>query len=145
MSTQSMQIAIIENAQAGGLVTMNAKGKSGSFARAIAFANRESRGNLAAGMMMQQLKNGQYRPLVNDILTCGLVPKANLPWVAAGIPASGSVNKDTLINLCHQVKQVYDTKKNKNGDPVVLKGEKAFVFGFIKAIVADTTSDVVEA
>ena len=145
MSTQSMQISIIDNAQNGGLVTMNAKGKSGSFSRAIAFGNREARTNLAAGLMLKQLQNGQYRPLVNDILTCGLIPKANLPWVSAGIPATGAVTKDTLINLCAQVKQVYDTKRNKNGDAVVLKGEKAFVFGFISAIVADTTSEVVEA
>ena len=145
MSTQSMQIAIIDNAQNGGLVTMNAKGKSGTFARAIAFGNREARTNLAAGLMLKQLQNGQYRPLVNDILTCGLIPKANLPWVSAGIPATGAVTKDTLINLCAQVKGVYDAKKTKNGDPVVLKGEKAFVFGFISAIVADTTVDTVEA
>lgn len=145
MTTQSMQIAIIDNAQNGGLVTMNAKGKAGSFSRAIAFASRESRTHLAAGLMFKYLQNGQYRPLVNDILTCGLIPKANLPWVAAGIPASGAVNKETLINLCKQVKGVYDTKKTKNGDAVVLKGEKAFVFGFVSAIVADTTTDTIDA
>jgi hypothetical protein len=50
-----------------------------------------------------------------------------------------------LVNLCKQVKGVYDTKKTKNGDPVVLKGEKAFVFGFITAIVADTTETTIDA
>lgn len=145
MSTNAMQISIIDNAQAGGLVTMNAKGKAGTFARAIAFGNREARTNLAAGLMLKQLQNGQYRPLVNDILTCGLIPKANLDWVAAGIPSTGAVNKEVLVNLCKQVKGVYDTKKTKNGDPVVLKGEKAFVFGFIAAIVADTTETTIDA
>ena len=145
MTNHAMQIAIIDNAQSGGLVTMNAKGKSGTFARAIAFGNREARTNLAAGLMLKQLQNGQYRPLVNDILTCGLVPKANLPWVSAGIPTHGAVSKEILTNLCHQVKQVYDTKRTKNGDLVTLKGEKAFVFGFISAIVADITSEVIEA
>lgn len=145
MSTQSMQIAIIDNAQNGGLVTMNAKGKAGTFARAIAFGNREARSNLAAGLMLKQLQNGQYRPLVNDILTCGLIPKANLDWVAAGIPSTGAVNKEVLVNLCKQVKGVYDTKKTKNGDPVVLKGEKAFVFGFVSAIVADVTETTIDA
>ena len=67
MTTQSMQIAIIDNAQNGGLVTMNAKGKAGSFSRAIAFASRESRTHLAAGLMFKYLQNGQYRPLVNVI------------------------------------------------------------------------------
>ena len=145
MSTQNMQIAIIDNAQAGGLVTMNAKGKAGTFARAIAFGNREARTNLAAGLMLKQLQNGQYRPLVTDILTCGLIPKANLDWVAASIPTSGAVTKEVLVNLCKQVKTVYDTKRTKNGDAVVLKGEKAFVFGFVSAIVADMTNEVVEA
>jgi hypothetical protein len=74
-----------------------------------------------------------------------LIPKANLDWVAAGIPSTGAVNKEVLVNLCKQVKSVYDAKRTKNGDPVVLKGEKAFVFGFVSAIVADTTSEVVEA
>lgn len=145
MSTNAMQISIIENAQNGGLVTMNAKGKAGTFARAIAFGNREARTNLAAGLMLKQLQNGQYRPLVNDILTCGLIPKANLDWVAAGIPQTGAVNKEVLVNLCKQVKGVYDTKKTKNGDAVVLKGEKAFVFGFIAAIVADVTETTIDA
>lgn len=140
-----MQIAIIDNAQSGGLVTMNAKGKAGTFARAIAFGNREARTNLAAGLMLKQLQNGQYRPLVNDILTCGLIPKANLDWVAAGIPSTGAVNKEVLVNLCKQVKSVYDAKRTKNGDAVVLKGEKAFVFGFVSAIVADVAQEVVEA
>lgn len=143
--SQAMQLSIIENAQNGGLVTMNAKGKSGSFARAIAFASREARQNLSAGLMLKQLQNGQYRPLVNDILTCGLIPKANLDWVAAGIPSTGSVNKDTLVGLCKQVKQVYDTKRTKNGDPIVLKGEKAFVMGFVQAIVADVEVSTVDA
>lgn len=144
ITIQELQVSIYNNAANGGLVTMSAK-KSGSFARAIAFGNREARSNLAAGMMVSQLKNGQYRPMVTDILTCGLIPKANLDWVSASIPATGPVNKDMLIGLCKQVKQVYDTKRTKSGDPVVLKGEKAFVFGFIQAIVADVTEVTVDA
>lgn len=139
-----MQLSVYNNAANGGLVTMSAK-KSGSFARAIAFGSREARTNLSAGMMVSQLQNGQYRPMVTDILTCGLIPKANLDWVSASIPATGPINKDMLIGLCKQVKQVYDTKRTKNGDPVVLKGEKAFVMGFIQAIVADVTDTTVDA
>lgn len=144
ITLQDMQLSMYNNAANGGLVTMSAK-KSGSFARAIAFGNREARSNIAAGMMVSQLKNGQYRPMVTDILTCGIIPKANLDWVAASIPATGPINKDMLIGLCKQVKSVYDNKRTKNGDPIVLKGEKAFVFGFIQAIVADVTETTVEA
>ena len=144
ITIQDLQVSIYNNAANGGLVTMSAK-KSGSFARAIAFGSREARNNLSAGMMVSQLRNGQYRPLVTDILTCGLIPKANLDWVSASIPSTGPINKDTLIGLCKQVKQVYDNKKSKNGDPVVLKGEKAFVMGFIQAIVADVTETTIDA
>lgn len=144
ITLQDMQLSVYNNAANGGLVSMSAK-KSGSFARAIAFGSREARTNLSAGMMVSQLQNGQYRPMVTDILTCGLIPKANLDWVSASIPATGPINKDMLIGLCKQVKQVYDNKRTKNGDPVVLKGEKAFVFGFIQAIVADVTDTTVDA
>lgn len=145
ITVQDLQLSIYDNAANGGLVTMNAKGKSGSFARAIAFASREARQNLSAGMMLKQLQNGQYRPLVADILSCGLIPKANIDWVSASIPQSGPVNRDTLIGLCKQVKTVYDNKRTKSGDPVTLKGEKAFVMGFVQAIVADVASTTVDA
>jgi hypothetical protein len=145
VTVQDLQVSIYNNAANGGLVTMNAKGKSGSFARAIAFASREARQNLSAGLMLSQLQNGQYRPLVSDILTCGLIPKANLDWVSASIPSTGPINKDMLIGLCKQVKGVYDNKRTKSGDPVVLKGEKAFVMGFIQAIVADVTETTIDA
>jgi hypothetical protein len=144
ITLQDMQLSIYNNATNGGLVSMSAK-KSGSFARAIAFGNREARSNIAAGMMVSQLQNGQYRPMVTDILTCGLIPKANLDWVSASIPATGPINKDMLIGLCKQVKQVYDNKRTKTGERVVLKGEKAFVFGFIQAIVDDVTETTVDA
>ena len=145
ITIQDLQVSIYNNAANGGMVTMNAKGKSGSFARAIAFASREARQNLSAGLMLSQLQNGQYRPLVSDILSCGLIPKANLDWVSASIPATGPINKDTLIGLCRQVKGVYDNKRTKNGDPVTLKGEKAFVMGFIQAIVADVAEVTIDA
>lgn len=145
ITAQDLQLSIYNNAESGGMVTMNAKGKSGSFARAIAFASREARQNLSAGMMLKQLQNGQYRPLVADILSCGLIPKANLDWVTASIPSTGPINKDTLIGLCRQVKGVYDNKRTKNGDPVALKGEKAFVMGFIQAVVADVADTTIDA
>ncbi len=144
ITIQDLQVSIYSNAANGGLVTMSAK-KSGSFARAIAYGSREARTNLAAGLMLTQLINGQYRPLVTDILSCGLIPKANLDWVSASIPTTGPITKDTLVGLCKQVKGVYDNKRTKNGDPIALKGEKAFVMGFIQAIVADVSNLTVDA
>lgn len=143
--SQSLALSVINNAEAGNLVTFNAKGKQGSFARAIAFASRDTRNMLASGLMLKHLQNGQYRPVVNDILTCGLIPKANIDWVKAGIPETGPINKETLVNLCRQVKSVYDNKRTKDGEPVTLKGEKAFMFGFVQAIVNDQATDTIEA
>ncbi len=143
--SNALALSVINNAEAGNMVTFNAKGKTGSFARAIAFANRETRNMLASGMMLKYLQNGQYRPIVNDILTCGLVPKANADWVRAGIPETGPVSKDILVNLCRQVKTVIESKRTKAGEPVMLKGEKLFMFGFVSAIVNDQATDTIEA
>lgn len=134
--SSSLALRVFQNAQDCGVVTFNAKGKSGSFARAIAFAGREARHQLAAGMMYQWLSNGNYRPVLNDIVDT-LVPKAQQDWIRATMPASGMPSKDTLAGVCRQVKAVYDTKRNKAGEPIVLKGEKLFMFNIVTEIVAD--------
>jgi len=138
-------IAIIENANNGLTVTMNAKGKQGTFARAIAFASRDARIALGQAMHLKWLQNGQYRPLVNDILSCGLVPKAAIPFVSGLIPTNGSVPKEQFIALCQAVKHAVDNKTNKAGERVEVKGEKAFIFGIVNAIVADANPTTVDA
>ena len=143
--SQSLALRVFQNAQDCGAVTFNSKGKTGSFARAIAFAGREARHQLAAGMMYQWLLNGNYRPVLNDIVDT-LVPKAQQDWIRASIPATGMPNRDTLIGVCRQVKTVYDNKRNKNGEPVTLKGEKLFMFSIVSEIVEDSApADVIEA
>lgn len=143
--SSALALRVFQNAQECGAVTFNAKGKSGSFARAIAFAGREARHQLAAGMMYQWLLNGNYRPVLTDIVDT-LVPKAQQEWIRASVPSSGMPSKDTLVGVCRQVKAVYENKRNKNGDPVVLKGEKLFMFNIVSEIVADSTpADVIEA
>ena len=143
--SQSLALRVFENAQSGNLVTFNGKGKQGSFARAVAFASREARHNIGYGMMYSWLKNGNYRPVLNDIVEC-LVPKAQQDWIRASIPATGMPSRDTLIGVCRQVKTVYDNKRNKNGEPVTLKGEKLFMFNIVSEIVKDSVpADVIEA
>ena len=116
-------------------IVLNEKtGKTGSFARALAFASRHVREGLGQAMYAKWLANGQYRPIVNDILSCGLVPKSALPWVSALIPENGAVKKDALLNLCTQVQYVVSNKRNKDGEPVIPKGQKAFVYGVVCAI-----------
>lgn len=122
---------IIERIDGQGVMVLNNKGKQGSFARAIAFASRDVR--IAAGQAMyaKWLANGQYRPIVNDVLSCGLVPKAAVPYVAGLVPSSGSISKDQLVALCTSVKNaVHQTGK-------ALKGEKLFVFGVVERIAEE--------
>ena len=122
-------------------VLLNEKtGKTGSFARAIAFASRQARENLSHAIYAKWLSNGQYRPIVNDILECGLVPKSAIPFVSGTIPVNGAVKKEQLLGLCLSVENHVRNKRNKAGEPVVLKGQKAFVYGVVCAIANESKS-----
>jgi hypothetical protein len=123
-------LTIIEQ---GSLVTMNIKGKQGTFARAIAFASRDVRAKMGQAMYAKWLENGQYRPVVNDILTCGLVAKAALPYVEGLVPVNGGVSKEQLIGLCRAVLNAVQKNVLDKGKEV--KGEKAFVFNIVQRIV----------
>jgi hypothetical protein len=139
-------LRVADNALMGGMVTMNNKGKTGSLGRAIAFASRDERLTLGSGVLLTNLKNGNYRPVINDVLHCGLIPKSAMPWVSALVPETGRPSKDALINLCKQVKSVHESRRNKDGEPIVLKGEKLFMFGLVCRIVADADeSQTIEA
>lgn len=118
-------VAIIEQ---GSLVTMNAKGGQGTFARAIAFASRDVRMAMGQALYAKWLANGQYRPLVNDILTCGLVAKSALPYVEGMVPANGAVSKEQLTLLCAAVVNAVQSKGKE------VKGQKGFVFEVVKRI-----------
>lgn len=112
-------------------------GKTGSFARAIAFASRQTRESIGQAMYAKWLQNGQYRPIVDDILSCGLVPKSAVAWVSALVPTNGAVKKEQLFNLCNQVHYVISNKRTKDGEPVTPKGQKAFVYGVVCAIASE--------
>jgi hypothetical protein len=143
--SQSLALRVFQNANECGAVTFNAKGKTGSFARAIAYASRETRQSLGRGMMEHWLQNGNYRPVLNDIIEV-LVPKAQQDWIRASVPSSGMPSRDTLVGVSRQVQTVYENKRNKNGEPVVLKGEKLFMYNLVREIVAEfEPADVIEA
>jgi hypothetical protein len=113
------------------VVLSHKTGKTGSFARALAFASREVRQGIGQSMYLNWLQNGTYRPIVNDILGCGLVAKSAVPYVAGMIPDNGAIKKEQLINLCLAV----DNAVRKSGKEV--KGQKAFVYGVVQQIVAE--------
>jgi hypothetical protein len=129
--TKSVAVTTLDRSMLGGMVTMNAKGKTGTFARAIAFAGRDERIKLGQMMHLKWLNNGQFRPLVNDILGCGLVAKAALPYVAPMIPPTGPVTKDNLIGLCRAVRSAVEFKGKD------LKGEKSFIYELVRRIASE--------
>lgn len=114
------------------LVPMNNKGKVGSFARAIAFASREQRHAMGRAVYAYQLQNGQYRPCVRDAIE--LVPKSVRPVFESLIPPSGGISKNQFVTFCTAVHSFIQSK----GKP--LKGEKAFVYGVIKAVAEEATA-----
>jgi len=134
------QIAVLENATNGALVTLNDKGKVGTLARAVAFANRETRMQLGQLMHAKWLSNGQYRPLVDDILTCGIIPKSALPFVSGLVPTNGPVKKEALIALCSSVAYYAANVRTKDGDRKEFKGEKAFVLELVRRIAQDAAA-----
>lgn len=125
-------IALVEG---HGQVVLSAKtGKTGSFARAIAFASRDTRMAMGQALYAKWLANGQYRPLVEDILNCGLVAKAAVPYLQVALPATGPVSKDMLMTLCQQVVNAVNVKGKE------IKGQKAFVFGIVERIATQGTT-----
>ena len=130
----------IAAATGGDIITMNAKGKQGSFARAIAFASREQRHAMGRAVYAAQLQNGQYRPIVRDAIEV-LVPKSSRAFAESLIPPAGAVSKAQFVAFCTAVHGFIQSKGKE------LKGEKLFVYGIIRAVAEEATAreTVVEA
>lgn len=113
------------------------KAKSMSLAYAVGFADAAARKDVALGIYAAQLKNGQFRPLVQDIVKT-LVPVAAQPWVTASLPPVGPVPKDAFLSLCVKIDAAVNAelaKKRVKNPTAELKGPKAFMFGLVKTIV----------
>jgi hypothetical protein len=132
----SNAVAIIEGTRS---IVIDKKGNTGSLALAVAFAGREARQEFGQMMYANWLANGQFRPVVNDILSCGLVPKSALPFVAGLVPATGSVSKEALLGLCNAVSAAVNAKGT------MPKGKKAYVFGIVDRISRGAQPCTVEA
>lgn len=91
--------------------TKSGKFKEGSLARAIVFMNRQERMSAGQALYAKWLSAGQFRPIVEDVLACGLIAKAAVPIVRsmAGLNESGPVSKEVLIRLCQAVVTSVDT------------------------------------
>lgn len=131
-------LTIVNAISNGEVVTLNAKGKTGSFARAIAFASRDERIKAGQSMYLTWLSNGQYRPVVNDIIDV-LVTKSAQSFIKHIVPETGPIRKEHLMQLCTMV----DASVRESGKE--LKGQKAFVYGIVERIAAEANPATVEA
>jgi hypothetical protein len=120
------------------------KVKTGSFARALAYASREVREDMGRQLYAQWLSNGQYRPVVNDIIDV-LVPKPAQGFLTAMVPMNGPVKRDQLMQLCVAVDNYLIDKARAKGADLTLKGQKAFVYGVVQRIAAEAAPECVDA
>jgi hypothetical protein len=120
-------------------LVIDKKGNTGSLALAVAFAGREARAEYGQMLYANWLATGQFRPVVNDILSCGLVPKSALPFVAGLVPKEGQVSKEALMGLCSAVSAAIAAKGTQP------KGRKAYVFGIVDRIARGAQPCTVEA
>lgn len=138
---------VMHAAASGGSLVFNVGKKEtrGTFARAIAFASKADREAIGQAMHAKWLANGTFRPLVNDILDCGLVPKAALPYVRvySGVTEAGPVSKEALVKLCMAVKAEVDSKVAA-GKPIP-KGQKGFIYGLVSRVAEIEQPDTIDA
>lgn len=134
--SMTTEITIID-ASASFTMSVKKPEKTGSLARAIAFADSASRKGLANAIYLKQLQNGQFRPLARDIIDT-LVPKSAQPYVTGLIPATGPMTKDNLISLCCAVHSAVTIKGAE------LKGQKAFMFNLVERVIDSITPATLE-
>lgn len=126
--------------EGNGRIVLSAKtGKTGSFARAIAFASRDTRLAMGQALYVKWLANGQFRPLVQDVIDV-LVPKSAQPFVTGLVPAVGPIPKPALVALCSAVVNAVESKGKE------LKGQKSFVYEFVRRIAeGEKAGEVIDA
>ena len=142
-NTVSAQIA--NNAVSGGVVTINYKtGRAAGLAGLMGFGSLDARRNNAEGIVINQYTNGQYRPVIAEILGSGLVPAAAMPWVSANIPPQGPIPKESLVSIVKQVYMASANKTKKDGTPIVYKNQKRFAFQLCEAILSNEAPEYLQ-
>ena len=93
---------------------------------------------MGQALYVKWLADGQYRPLVNDVIDV-LVPKSAQPYVVGLVPSTGPIPKEAFIALCGAVVRAVESKGKE------VKGQKSFVYEFVRRIVEASKPDTVEA
>lgn len=131
----AFDIATIES---GNAIVLNKKGKMGSFARAIAFADRDTRIGMGQALYAKWLETGNFRPVADDIVNT-LVAKSARPYLAGYVTPTGQVSRAGLMSLCVAV---CNAVVQSGKEP---KGEKSFVYEIARRIASEAAPTIIEA
>ena len=123
----SNAIALIDGSAT---VAIAKNGTQGSYALAIAFASRDTRMALGQAMYASWLANGNFQALANDVLACGLVPKAAVPFVQPliAVQQGERISRDRFTTFAKSVVAAVESKGKE------LKGKKSFVFEVLRRV-----------
>jgi hypothetical protein len=110
------------------------KSTKGSFALAIAFANREARSILAARLYAHWLATGQYRPVARDLLAA--LPASVRAVAEAMFPQTGPIPKATLQSLATLANAAFAKRKK-------LTGRAAFLAELAQRIAGEGNAEAV--
>lgn len=127
-TTASFNVVVAEAAASRGFV-VNKRGTVGSIAYLIEAGSKDARAEVAGDIRNTWAANGQYRPLFNDFLAAGLVPKAALPYITSLVPAVGPISKDTFIMFCRSIDAAFAVKE---AEGKVTKGVKAVQLAIVR-------------
>ena len=134
MSSQQNQVSLFVSQST---FTLSAKTqKTGSIERLMIQGDKSSR--RATGLASYQFKilNGQYKPVIADVIEFGLIPKASAEVAYnMSLEMDNTVNKDSFIKFCNAVVRIARSRKNKDGYPVEFKGDKLEMLLLLESVV----------
>jgi len=107
------------------------KGAIGSFALAIAFADRNTRLEIGQTMYAAWIRSGNFQSIVNDTMNNGFFTKSQA-IVMNAVVTSFKVQPGERLNAT-QFAQFCDIACATVGDKE-LKGKKAFIFGILSRV-----------
>jgi hypothetical protein len=122
--------------------TLSAKTfKTGSIERLMIQGDKASRTSTGLASYKFKILNGQYKPVIADVIEYGLIPKASAEVAfSMSLELDNTVNKDSFIKFCNAVVRIARSKKTKDGYPVEYKGTKLEMLLMLESVVANAQS-----
>lgn len=138
-------IAPIEvlHALTAGMVTYDKKGNKRNFEMSLAFASKDERTRLMVGIFAKQCENGDYGNLIREVLSEGIVPKAQALVINMMLGTARRPSKATTRSFCAIIEGLVELAKANGKAP---KGKKMVLINMVMELSAligkeDTTAD----